>query len=177
MFTRTWFKYRRHLTLLQNAQGEVVMRHRIMIVRLAGAAVLAFGLMANPVMVRAQAFSCSSFSQIAGNFSGVGVGAGQGVPVSTFTFVAINNVGQIAVFTYGSAFGLNQAGAPAGVSGVTVFSTGTVQIVTPSTCMLTGTLTGIPGSFVAKVANGGDTILISTPFDSTEQTLGIFWRD
>lgn len=152
------------------------MRRRQGAPRLASIIILAAFLFAAPIhhgTARAQALTCFSFFPVAGNYSGVGISQSFGRPVSTFSFLAINSFGGVAIFSF-----FNNG---AGVGGLTSFFTGTATIITTSPCLLVGTVfdsaSGSPVTFVAKPDQFALEMNVSTPFDPFAVFTGTFQFD
>ena len=117
-----------------------------------------------PVVTSTAVFTCNGQS-LAGEFSGVVAGTEIGTPFSEFLFVTINGNGSLTT--------LAVLGTPGNVA-QKVNGTGLWSIFDATNCFALATVEG--KKFVLNFSDGGNMILLSTPFDPNVQAAGVLRR-
>jgi hypothetical protein len=111
------------------------------------------------VVTSTAVFTCNPLN-LAGEFSGVVAGTDTGTPYSEFLFVTVNGNGTLTTFEV--------LGEPGNVA-QKVNGTGSWSIFDATNCFLLATVEG-------KKFDGGNMILLSTPFDPNVQAAGVLRR-
>jgi hypothetical protein len=116
------------------------------------------------VVTSTAVFTCNPLN-LAGEFSGVVAGTDTGTPYSEFLFVTVNGNGTLTTFEV--------LGEPGNVA-QKVNGTGLWSIFDATNCFLLATVEG--KKFVLNFSDGGNMILLSTPFDPNVQAAGVLRR-
>jgi hypothetical protein len=116
------------------------------------------------VVTSTAVFTCNALN-LAGAFSGVVAGTDTGTPYSEFLFLTVNGNGTLTTFEV--------LGEPGNVA-QKVNGTGSWSIFDATNCFLLATVEG--KKFVLNFADGGNMILLSTPFDPNVQAAGVLRR-